>query len=445
MSLSKVFFGSGGRDEWIFKAETGTDSFQTNTPFYPQAVASDKYIWYLGFAHNGDFGRTADVYYLAAVNMQGGLVFEKVLGDVGDTNDLTSTQNDCCMVISPYDTDNVIVSFTMLAETDWFIANIGIDGAVDHMVEMGYASSTYNRPYLIAAASNGDVYAVNGLTANDGRTLLLDRSNGTPYAATVWKWELADFELMRSVKIDPSNDSLVLLGRSLATDYGAHIKTLSVAGTVTYANQIYQFNDTGDDTYPEGLAVDSSGNIYIGWYNVDSSAAQTYSYITKLSQNHTHQWTMRYAGYRKGIIVLSPDESEVYRYANATGGGTITAFRASDGTELWKSDVSSTSNAMQGMFLTCNSDSVFMVGADVNAASDKAIILKLLPSSLETGGTFDVVTITPGVATDYSSVTPTLASGSTSRTSVTATPVDASSAAELVALDTPNTISLKEV
>lgn len=443
MSLSKVFFGSGGRDEWIYTVATGANSFST-----PRAVANGKYVWALVYTPYSDFGRTAYGAYLTAVDIRGDQVFEKVFGDAGDTNNMFPTMDrGPSLAINPYDQDNVIVSWMISTENKWGISNIGIDGALDHSAEMGYASSTFSGPYAIGVASNGDVYAVNGSSGNDGRTFLLDRSAATPYVGEVWKWDLGDFDLMAHVAVDTTNDSLVLFGRLLTgSDYRACLKTISVAGTVTYYKNIYEFNDAGDDSHAESVAVDSSGNIFLLWRSVDTSPSANYAYVTKLSQDYTHQWTMRMTGVFQGDICLSPDETQVYAFDPATGGGTIISFLASDGTVLWESDITSTGNVLGSTLqITTNNDSVFLVGTTAASGNDKLTILKLLPSSLEVGGTFDVVTITPQTPTTFTSMTPTMVNGSNARSSVTATPVDASAMVELVALDAGTTTTLKEV
>lgn len=443
MSLSKVFFGSGGRDEWIYTAATGANSFGSL-----RVVANGRYVWAYIYTTHGDFGRTAYGAYLTAVDISGDQVFEKVFGDAGDTNNMYPTMDrGPSLALNPYDQDNVVVSWNISTENKWGISNIGIDGALDHSAEMGYALSTYTGPYAIGVASNGDVYAVNGTSANDGRTFLLDRSAATPYVGEVWKWDLADFDLMAHTAVDPTNDSFVMFGRLVTgSDYRACLKTISVAGTVTYYKNLYEFNDAGDDSHAESVAVDSSGNIYLLWRSVDSSAPANYGYVTKLSQDYTHQWTKRSATVFQGDICLSPDENQVYILDSTTGGGTIISFAVSDGTVLWESDITSTGNVLgSAMQITTNNDSVFIVGASASTGNDKLTILKLLPSSLEVGGTFDVVTITPQTPTTYSSMTPTIVNGSNSRSSVTATPVDASAMVELVALDVATTTTLKEV
>lgn len=439
MSLSKVFFGSGGRDEWIYTADTGTTSFNVE-----RIVANGKYVWVMTWTTSGDFGRTAYGAYLTAVDVRGDQVFEKVFGDAGDTNNMyPTTDRGPSLAINPYDQDNVVVAWYISTENKWGISNIGIDGALDHSAEMGYASSTFAGPYLIGVASNGDVYAVSGTTANDGRTFLLDRSAATPYVGAVWQWDLFDFDYMAHTAVDTSNDSFVLFGRLVTgSDYRACLKTISVAGTVTHYKNIYEFNDPGDDSHAESVAVDSSGNVYLLWRSFDSSAPSNYAYVTKLSQDYTHQWSKRYTGVFQGDICLSPDETQVYALDPTTGGGTVISFAASDGEVLWESDITSTGNALGGtMKMTTNHDSVFIVGR----TASKITLLKLLPSSLEGGGTFDVVTITPQALSTFSSVTPTLVNGSAARTSVTATPVDASAMVELVDLDVATTTTLKEV
>ena len=441
MSLSKVFFGSGGRDEWIWTSSTGASSYTSS-----EVAVSDKYIWVSIRSPYSDFGRTNEVGYLTALDMRGSQVFEKVLGDPGDVNDVfVDTSRGPALAANPYDQDNVVMGWLISTENKWGISNIGIDGVIDHSAEMGYTSSTFAAPYVLGVASNGDVYAINGTTSNDGRTFLLDRSNATPYAAAVWKYDMAEFDYIIDAAVDPTDDAFVVLGRLLSTDYKCCLKTMSVAGTVTYATNLYEFGDAGDDSYGEGLAVDSSGNRYVLWRNTDTSGPANYAYMTKLSATHVHQWTKRYTGVFQGSVCLSPDETSVYAFDPTNGGGTVVSFATSDGTVEWENDITSTGNSLGSTKLVSNSDSVFIVGNTGASGNDKLTILKLLPSSLETGGTFDAVTVTPQSPTTWSSVTPTLASGSKGRSSVTATPVDGSSLIELVALDTPTTTSLKEV
>ena len=193
--------------------------------------------------------------------------------------------------------------------------------------------SNPNYAYAVVLDSSGDVY-VSGIGDSSDGLIFKYNSSGT------LQWQ-KDIPYMQNAFIAMDSSNNIYVAGTYYTGGGSDrnwlIMKLNNSGSLTWAREM-----TGSsDDLVTGIAVDSSGNVFVSGYNFSNQAG-----IVKYNTSGTFQWHRKLDGtsweYSGGVAVDSSGNSYVLYHSGSSGsndtsnGNMVTAKYNSSGTVVWQ-------------------------------------------------------------------------------------------------------------
>lgn len=312
---------------------------------------------------------------------------------------------------------------------DCLIAKYDSSGAIQWQRSLGITSGAVENFLGIAVDSSGNVYATGSISG--GADAIVTKYN----TSGILQWQQA-------VNSSSSGD-LALNGIAVDSSGNVYVAGYWNNGYVTYDVLIAKYNtsgtlqwqrvlDGGSNDFGYGIAVDSSGNVYVGGY---SAVSGTYHFqLEKYSTGGVIQWqrSLSSANTDQALAVAVDSSGNVYISGLSSGNGALIAKYNTSGTIQWQRKLG-TGSTSKG--LSVDSLGNFYIAGSISTATTgtyNMLVAKLpgdgsLTGTYTIGGTsytYAASTLTDAT-TSYSTSTSSLTSSAGTLTSATSTLTDA--------------------
>lgn len=364
--------------------------------------------------------------FVAKYNSSGAIQWQRILG---------GTASDEVYGICTDSSNNVYVTGYTASQSvggnDAFIAKYDTDGALQWQRSIGGSVSDIG--WAVTCSSTGDVYLV-GQTASQGvgsndALIVKYNSSGT----LQWQRSLGGSgdDVARGAGTD-SSGNLYIVGFTAsqgAGNYDAFIAKYNSSGTIQWQRSL----GGGVADAGLGVAVSSSGNVYVSGYTNSQGAGNSDALIAKYDTNGTIQWQRSLGGSGNeealGVCVDSSENVYITGYTTSQGMGSNDAFIAkynSSGTIEWQRTFGGNGTEITYSVSADSSGCVFVFGFTMSAGSGShdLLVAKLPADGSLTGSygyfTYRVSTLTDAART-LTSATRTLTDSARTLTGATRT------------------------
>ena len=264
---------------------------------------------------------------------------------------------------------------------DFIVAKYNSAGAMQWQTRLSGAGRDYGAG--IAVGSSGDVYVVGTSDVSGTNDILLAKYNSS--GTIQWQRKIAgdspDSDYGRGIALD-SSDNVYITGKIQNLSGGIGVASLFLAkynssGTIQWQNRLNTDTNQGAEGY--GVAIDSSGNIYVAGYD----SVSTDMLIAKYDTSGTIQWQRRLGGtgtqQASSIAVDSSNNVYVTGYWS-TGASLyyelVIAKYNTSGTLQWQNKLGSSSNEFDAGVATDSSSNVYVIGYSNAGGTNDIIIAK---------------------------------------------------------------------
>ena len=241
---------------------------------------------------------------------------------------------------------------------------------------IGDGSQLTNLP---AAGSSTELTASGTLADGDPVVVNTDGTVSTVFSSGFDAWiallGTTGSDLANSVAVD-SSGNIYICGYSSVTTTHAFVAKYNSAGTLQWQRQLGPSgSSTASYERGRGIAIDSSGNVYIVGHGTTSSAGQKDVFLAKYDSSGTIQWQKTIAGSddeqaaKNGIVIDSSDNIYIQGSTGTAGSGSNSIFVAkynTSGSQQWQR-VLYTSNyddaAQYGSISVDGSGNVYVLGS----------------------------------------------------------------------------------
>ena len=313
---------------------------------------------------------------------------------------------------------------------DFLITKYDTSGTIQWQRSLGGGSTDYG--YGIAVDSSGNVY-VAGQTASQGagsNDFLITKYNTS--GTIQWQRSLggAGSEIGYGIAVDSSGNVYItgLTASQGAGSVDVLIAKYDTSGTIQWQRSL------GGTSSEEGngIAVDSSGNVYITGYTNSQGAGDRDVLITKYNTSGTIQWQRSLGGasFDVGVSIAVDIGGNVYvtGYEGSQSAGlgdVLIAKYNTSGTIQWQRSLGGSSNDRGYGIAVDGSGNVYVTGyTSSQGAGSLDILIAKLPANGGLTGTYGSLTY---AATTLTSATTTLTSATSTLTSATTTLTSATS------------------
>lgn len=250
-----------------------------------------------------------------------------------------------------------------------------------------FGSSNADFSYGVAVDGSGNVF-VAGVTGNEAFVKKFD-----PTGIVLWSKQFmaGSGTTAFAIAADGSGNSYVTgytagtLADSSAGAVDAFVRKYNASGGEVWTHQF----GTSSSDYGRGIAVDTSGNVYLvgqtGGTLADTSAGNNDVFIRKYNSSGTHQWTHQFgtSSSDDGAAIVMNGTTTAY-VASTIGGDAELRTYSSSGSVGWTRTVSTTSGEnARGLAVTGSGDAYitgYTTGAltGTNAGSSDVYLRKYL-------------------------------------------------------------------
>ena len=285
----------------------------------------------------------------------------------------------------------------------------------------------------IAVDSSGNAYVI-GYTMSTGagdRDFLIVKYNTS--GTIQWQRTLGDsfLQVGNAVAVDSSGNVYVTGSNAIGNFPSYQLRVLvakyNTSGTIQWQKVLYGSSDEAG----KGIALDSSGNIYIAGFSKSFGAGEDLV-VAKYNSSGTVQWQRKLSGSsnESGTAISVDSSGNVYvtGLTQSTGAGSYDILIAkynTSGTIQWQRTLGGSSFSEGDGITVDNSGNVYVAGAtnSTGAGSSDFIIAKL-PDDGSLTGTYGSLTYASSSLTDAAT---TLTEGTSSLTSSSSSLTDSSS------------------
>jgi len=258
------------------------------------------------------------------------------------------------------------------AQNAWFVAKYNTSGVRQWQKYLGQLPN-YIESFAITVDAAGNVYPVGYMTNN--RTVVKLNPSGVVQWSRSISFTNGGSGRAYAVAVD-SSSNVYLSGygpNTIGTQTGAGINKFDNTPTLQWFTTYYPNLDTALGT---GVAVDSSGNIYMSVY-ID--ADPNYGIVVKLNSSGALQWdkTINTGGYDRANAISLDSSNNVYvagRINGLSSSGACALFKFnSSGTLQWQRKIGSNATMSYKGVAVDSSGNIYAAG---DAPGSQTIITK---------------------------------------------------------------------
>ncbi len=398
-----------GISAWIAVLGTGLTDYGKDI-----AIDSSGNVYVTGYTQTSGAG--SNDFFIAKYSASGTIQWQRTLG---------ASSNDAASGIAVDGSGNVYVTGTTFSPDTVLIAKYDTSGNIQWQKTLGGAGD--HGTYDIAVDSSGNAY-VTGKYYNGGSDsgILLAKYDSSGNLQWQKRTSGGTEDRGHSIKLD-SSGNIYIVGqtRTVATYHDILVMKLDSSGSVIWDRAITSASNQGDEGW--GVAIDSSGNVYVTGKISGSSGTELF--VGKYNSSGTEQWQRSYnGGYGQGRGIAVDGSGNVY----VTGFGGWSSGKSYDimivkynssGAIQWErtlGDVGNTVYESAENLVVDGSGNLYIVGWQ-QSAGDGAYIIKL-PGDGSLTGSYS----TPGYTLAYASLsgTSTNSSYSTNARSITTSTIN---------------------
>ena len=357
---------------------------------------------------------------LAKYNTDGTLLWDKTLG--GSARDYfyaSATDSNGNVYVSGYTASQGVAYYDVLT------TKYNSSGAIQWQRILG--QTYYDTGDAIAVDSSGNVYVTGRLRNSeqiDHLALLKYNTSGSLQFQTVIDWGGTKSSHGYGIAFDSSGDILVC-GKAAPSGNSSNQFALvkyNSSGALQY-NKIFG-SASGIQARFEGIAIDSSDNIYLAGYN------GSHAVITKLNSSLSTQWTRKLSpdsGNSRFYDAVFDGDGNVYACGYSTTAASLAKYNSS-GVIQWQNKLTVGTNQCLFNAITITSLGTPIVTGYVNGdgAGAKDVVVLKLPADGSGHGTYGSMVYASSSLSDAAFTLPTIAdrgtgTGSPSGTAATST------------------------
>jgi hypothetical protein len=396
---------------WIATLGGATTDYGTGI-----AVDTSGNVYVTGLTQSSGAG--SDDVLIVKYNTSGTIQWQRTLGGAG---------NDLGQSIAVDTSGNVYVSGYNTSSGagggDVLIAKYDTSGTIQWQRTLGGASNDYG--YGIAVDASGNVY-ITGYTASSGaggQDVLIAKydTSGT----IQWQRTLggASNDFGNGIAVDGSGNVYItgITGSSGAGGFDVLIAKYDTSGAIQWQRTL----GGASTDYGYGIAVDGSGNVYVTGSTNSSGAGNNDVLIAKYDTSGAIQWQRTLGGastdYGTGIAVDTSGNVYVTGLTQSSGAGSndvLIAKYNTSGTIQWQRTLGGASSDIGNDIAVDGSGNVYVTGhTDSSGAGGQDVLIAKLPADGAFTGTYGAYTYaTSGLSTATSGLS-TATSGLSTATS----------------------------
>lgn len=315
------------------------------------------------------------------------------------------------------------------------LAKINTSGSTLWQRSLGISFDVNGRGYGIAVDSSGNVYVVGYMDRNSGPTYIdMQIAKYDTFGTLQWQRSLSSGTSIntygRGIALDSSGNVYVVGYHNVSGNYQIQLAKYNTSGVIQWQRSL---GVSGSNVYGYGIAVDASSNIYVIGHSSASSPASFQ--LAKYDTNGVIQWQRSLgsgtdSASGNGITVDS--SGNVYFVGNLTGSVNslqIAKYNTS-GNIQWQRRLYSSGLTTEGYSIAVDSVSNVYVAGKTTAGAPGQVIMASLPNDGTKTGTYSVggysytyeASSLTDASTSLTDATSSLTDAATSLTS-TATPL----------------------
>ena len=324
-------------------------------------------------------GNSSDYGYSVAVDSSGNVYVTGITFSQG--------QGSADILIAKFNSSGTVQWKRLLGSSNADYGNgIAVDSSGNSYITGYAASATYGQDDIITAKydTNGNIQwqRILGGTGNDGGTAIAVDSSGNSYITGY-------------------------TNGSGAGNYDMLLVKYNSSGTIQWQKTVGASNTD----WGEGIALDSSGNIYLAGYTNATSGAGSYDFVvSKLNSSGTVQWSRTLGGssldYGRAIAVDSSGNVYITGETASTGTGMYEGLIAkynSSGVLQWQRILYGSQNEFLKGVGVDNSGNFYVGGRTASSGEgDQEFIIAKLPDDGSGTGTYGDFTYASSSMTDAS-------------------------------------------